>query len=467
MFAQSAPHVKVEVGDRLLVTIVDYKDLSGPFEVASDGTLSGPLFGIVPAAGKTLDEIQEEIIARLKRTILDPEAYVSFAAQRPKVVFLIGLSLPSATPASPSSDATAPKSPIVNGQVQLLPTTTVRSLLAGASFGDRVDKLEGLIIRSSETIHKIDIDRLLRGDRDQFDGPLLPNDVVVVRQKPMVKIWLVGPFKQPGDHLVPTDATIDQAISVSGGYDTTGQNQLDAGILNRSHLQLRRGDHSQDLTAAPGSKDLAAKVEAGDTLTLVLPRTVNVEVTGHVIRQSEVFVDSTASPLAAIAKADGVNGSGTLDGVLLLRGPEMYRLDLTPREGEKPAIANLEPNDILYVPENKRYVIVLGAVVHAGITYFPDEKRDLYAAEALSQAGGLAPNGSLLRAVLLHPDGTGKYVRTKFNLDRYLKDGDLRSNPKLAPGDVLFFDTPKGVGLVGVTQVLTTAAILNSLGIKL
>lgn len=469
LYGQSKP-VTISIEDRLSVTLVGYKEYSGLYDVASDGTISGPGFGVAKVAGKTLAQATELLKSKFKLVLQDPTVYVGLAVERAKVVYVVGIPI-SPNPTVPIKAGDIGRLP--QGAIVLQPDTTVRTILAGASFGDRPDNFEALVIRKGETVHRIDIDRLLKGATDVFDGPFEPSDVLVIRPKGRVKVWFVGPFRQPGDHLVAEGLTIDQAISSFGGYDPSllpqGQD-LGVQVLGRAHLVLSRGGKARTLRAIAGNPDLSLPVEAGDTLTLVLPTTVNITVAGFVIRPSEVSVDSGISALGAIAKAGGPDPRGGLSNVLLYRGNEVHHLNLSPGAA-LPSQMPLQANDLLYVSENRRMIQVLGQAKLPGVIYLPDDGREFRASEALARAGGLTPEGSLRRAVVVRRDATGKFkVQQQFNLDEFLKDGKTASNPVLQPGDVLYFGTPKGISstmaLQLASQVINSAAVLYSFGIR-
>ena len=57
---------RLDSGDQLRITVFGQVDLSGEFEVGSDGRISMPLIGDVPAARLTLQELETAIIAKLK-----------------------------------------------------------------------------------------------------------------------------------------------------------------------------------------------------------------------------------------------------------------------------------------------------------------------------------------------------------------------------------------------------------------
>lgn len=76
-------------GDQLRITVFGQTDLSGNFEVGSDGSISMPLIGDVYAAQLTLQELESSIVAKLKPGyLINPQLSVEVASYRP--FYIIG-----------------------------------------------------------------------------------------------------------------------------------------------------------------------------------------------------------------------------------------------------------------------------------------------------------------------------------------------------------------------------------------
>jgi polysaccharide export outer membrane protein len=67
----------VKPGDTLMVSVWKEPDLQGPVLVRPDGAFSFPLAGQLDARNKTVQELQQELTARLKKFISDPVVTVS------------------------------------------------------------------------------------------------------------------------------------------------------------------------------------------------------------------------------------------------------------------------------------------------------------------------------------------------------------------------------------------------------
>jgi len=80
----------VKPGDTLQVSVWKEPDLQGPVLVRPDGAFSFPLAGQFDARNKTVQELQTELTARLKKYISDPVVTVSVAEIKGNKVYVIG-----------------------------------------------------------------------------------------------------------------------------------------------------------------------------------------------------------------------------------------------------------------------------------------------------------------------------------------------------------------------------------------
>jgi polysaccharide biosynthesis/export protein len=80
----------VKPGDTLRVSVWKEPDLSGPVLVTPDGAFSFPLVGQVDARGKSVTEIQQIVVERLKRYIADPVVTIGVQEIKGNKVYVIG-----------------------------------------------------------------------------------------------------------------------------------------------------------------------------------------------------------------------------------------------------------------------------------------------------------------------------------------------------------------------------------------
>ena len=178
-------------------------------------------------------------------------------------------------------------------------------------------------------------------------------------------------------------------------------------------------------------------------------------------RPGEVKVREGSSFAAAIETAGGTSPTGTLEGAILFRGSETTVFDARSlAKGGTDKGITVQQGDFIYVPTNKREFHVLGFVMKPGPRLIPDQK-DLRLADCLSLAEGLKPNGTMRRAVIMHANGEGKMVAKRYDLDKFVKDGDQSQNPQIAPGDIVFFDQTSGTTITEVLRIIPSLLLLD------
>lgn len=83
------PNYHLDAGDKLRVTVFNEDTLSGEFAVGSEGVISFPLIGDVPAKGKTPQQVAADIQTRLADGYLrEPKVSAEISVYRP--FFILG-----------------------------------------------------------------------------------------------------------------------------------------------------------------------------------------------------------------------------------------------------------------------------------------------------------------------------------------------------------------------------------------
>lgn len=160
----SSSDYRVMAGDVLQITVFQVQDLSREAQVDAAGNIFLPLIGGVPAAGKTVHEVESEIAQRLRAKYLqNPQVLVT-------IKDAVGLRV---------SVEGAVKSP---GVIQLRGDTTLSMVIAqAAGFTDTADKSSVLIIRSTDqgrVAAKVDAGAILAGSAP--DPRVHGGDTIVV-----------------------------------------------------------------------------------------------------------------------------------------------------------------------------------------------------------------------------------------------------------------------------------------------
>lgn len=146
----------LDAGDRVRVTVFEQEELTNTYSVDQSGYIAFPLVGAVAARGRTLQQLEGQIAAKLRQGYLrDPDVTVEVDQYRP--VFVMG-EVGSA------------------GQYAYVPGMTVQKAIASAG---------GFTARAYQG--NVDVTRAVNGEvmtgRVLITDPLLPGDTIYVRER--------------------------------------------------------------------------------------------------------------------------------------------------------------------------------------------------------------------------------------------------------------------------------------------
>jgi len=296
----------------------------------------------------------------------------------------------------------------------------------------------------------------LRHDITELMKKRLKDPVVEVVLKHQLRqvVYVVG-----GIHTEPinfiSNLDLRQVIAVAGLTDTPDMIEC---LVSRKGEPVRHIDLPSLLRGDSGTWD--GPLQADDVVTL-LDKIFRVSVSGEVNLPGDYPVAEDGI-IAAIAQAKGVTPNGTLSNVLVFRGPDVYTIDVSAAEKGNKVPFTLKPGDSIVVRKSENAVYVLGEVRMPGRYVVPDGKQ-YHAADLLAVASGLTPQGSLRRMALVRPDKDGKMTSTQYNLDEFVKDGKMKSNPLLQSGDIVVFSPQKAQPFISLNQIASTAFLLNGI----
>ncbi|CAN5394973.1 hypothetical protein BH11ARM2_BH11ARM2_10580 [soil metagenome] len=441
--------LRLKTGDvvRVVVTVQSSADTySGDYLVQSDGSIYGVGFGSIHVADRTVAEAQSLLREAMKRLVRPEEVLLTLKSEVARRVFVLG----------------APGGSAASGTVDIVGKLGLRQALAGIVTSKDADLLDVRVFRAGKQIAQVNLAKLLDGTADEGNLDLQPDDVVSIAPIPTVRVWITGSVRDPGPKVVPQDASIDQAISQAGGValPTTSDSLA---IRGEYRVILRRGTTNTEFPIWGGSSALAAAVEAGDTISVEPPIRNRIVVTGEVKNPGEIIAKPGTSLLSALAQAGGVTLEGSPSNVIVYRNGEPIvvnaDVNLDQQTGSQFV---LQDNDTVIVRKNERVAYVFGEVLRQGRVTVPVGKT-FRVTDALALSGGLSPNGTFRRVHLARPGPDGRFVVTLFNLDEFIKDGKVASNPELKPGDVLLFGQPRQTFLTSATQVIGSLLFVNSI----
>jgi len=199
----------IGIGDVLSLTVYKNPDLSGDYTVGPDGTVTLPLVGAVPAAGRTALTFAQELTRALEKDYLvDPKVTVTVKTYQSQFVYVTG----SVGRAS---------------RVALHPALTLKDVLSEAGVA-LLPGQEIVLTRTTGGGEKFHIGNV---DLEGANAPALQDGDVLTVQEPRY-VFLQGEIRRQGRLVLAKGMTLMQAISMSEGL-TDWASKREVTILRR------------------------------------------------------------------------------------------------------------------------------------------------------------------------------------------------------------------------------------------
>ncbi|MCC7125966.1 MAG: SLBB domain-containing protein [Acidobacteria bacterium] len=203
--------------DVLAVSVFNQPQLTGSFEVGSDGAVAFPLVGRVKAAGLTLREFEASLVKALSENILRrPEVSVTVETYRSQQFFVIG-------------EVRQPGAYVLSGR------ETVVQAIARAGYTTPEAGDDVLVVRPGQTANtrgplqpdQVDAKDVLRVNLADLTSGASPDTPVVQHGDTIIvgraeQVFILGQVKTPGAYRLTRGLTVVQLISMAGGLTDRG-----------------------------------------------------------------------------------------------------------------------------------------------------------------------------------------------------------------------------------------------------
>ena len=237
--------------DVLSIVVYDQPDLGGKYAVELDGTFTFPFIGRVPAGGRTILQLEEELKTRLKDGFFkDPQVAVSVGEYHSQRVFVVG---EVRTPGTYSLTRNMTLVELLSRAGSTTPgasdiVTVVRARPGAA--GPAPAGTEGDASRDALRINLKDLQTgVVSREVELHDG-----DTVYVGKAD--EVFVFGEVKAPGAYPMRSATTVLQALSLAGGVTS-------AGAMGRIRIMRTVNGVKRELSAK-----LTDLVQPGDTITV-------------------------------------------------------------------------------------------------------------------------------------------------------------------------------------------------------
>lgn len=202
---------RIGPADVLNVLVWDHPELNNPMGnfqdieqqarlVREDGTIFFPFIGVVPVAGKTIEEVREQIARQLKPYVVSPQVDVRVVAYRSKKVYVTGeVVKPGAMPLTDE------------------PLTVMDAINDAGGLGEAADRRRVVLTRDGQQ-KPLDLLELYASGRG--DMLLQDQDVLFVPDNQFNRVFIMGEtVKQTAVPLHEGRLSLAEALSAAEGLD--------------------------------------------------------------------------------------------------------------------------------------------------------------------------------------------------------------------------------------------------------
>lgn len=470
---------KVGPGDVLFISVSGLEEKIFTPGIDPEGFIYIPRIGAVDLRNKTLTEAKKAITSRLLRSFKDVDIHISLQNFRNIKVSLLG-------------NVLNPSTYVLSSASRLLDLFVLSSGLTNTA-----DIRNIKIISKNGEKKNVDLLRFLRSG-DYSQNPFLNDGDIVLVDKAERFISLFGHIKYPGNYEFREDETAEEILEIAGGlmykarkdsievvrFSEDGKNQYSIFYnydeIKTKNVKLNKGDFII-------VREIPDYFEAN-----------YVNITGEVKYPGVYKIKKDETTLREIINAaGGFKEKASLKDALLYRtkadstyDPELERLKLVPRadmtddeydylkarsrqkrgrvvvdfeklflQGDSREDVVLQIGDMIFIPEKKEYISIIGQVVNPGnITFKPNLSVEDY----INIAGGFSWRAKENDIRVIRAN-TGEWVDAD-DVDQ-LKPGDTIWVPEDPPGPKfweVFTTSLQVLGQVAAIIAATIAVIVAS-----
>jgi polysaccharide biosynthesis/export protein len=222
LFDKSGPY-RLGIGDVLQITVWDHPELNAAlgqqmappqnrpndppqgFVIDSFGNVQFPYVGAVPAAGRTVEQLQADLYAQLAKSFVKPQLTVRVASYRSQQVYVDGeVKVPGPQP------------------VNDIPMTLYEAIGRAGGFADSADQSRMILVRDGGK-YRIDLSQMIAKGVNPADIVLRGGDLLRVAARSDNGVFVMGEVNHPVTAVPMKSGTLNlsEAISQAGSINTS------------------------------------------------------------------------------------------------------------------------------------------------------------------------------------------------------------------------------------------------------
>lgn len=272
-------------GDTITIRALNVEEISEkPVRIGTSGVIKFPMIGRIEAAGMTLEQLEAEIMNRLKDSVNEPDVAVAITEYRSQPVSIMG-------------SVNSPGVLHLEGRKTLFEVLSLAGgLKPDAGYAVKITRriefgvipLPGAALDPTGrySVATINLKSVMEARKPEENILVRPFDVISVPKGDLV--YVIGDVRKPGELILSEQAniTVLQALSLAGGLEKTAKSENAkilrpvAGSSTRSEISVdlkkvlagQANDvalQTNDILLVPGSKSKAALLQTIQTITQV------------------------------------------------------------------------------------------------------------------------------------------------------------------------------------------------------
>jgi polysaccharide biosynthesis/export protein len=209
--------------DTVTISAVDAEELSKAWRVGNSGDLNLPMVGRVHAAGLTVEELETELLTRLKKYIIDPQVVVYVSEFRSQPVTVVGAVEKPGTAQIQGANGLFDVLMLAGGPKNVGNTAgNTVTVTRRAEHGTIAHP--NATVKDGSSVAVFTLDDVMQGRGAAASLPVRAGDVITVSDvKEQRMVYVVGEVNKPGAiELITQDrASMLRVLAVAGGLTHT------------------------------------------------------------------------------------------------------------------------------------------------------------------------------------------------------------------------------------------------------
>lgn len=328
-FPAAAQQYRLNVGDKISISVWGHEDLSREAVIDPDGEISYPLVGTVKAEGKTTTEIREELKKSLAEYIVQPEVNVNLISYRKLKVTVMG-------------EVRQEGSFEIRADNRVL---DVISLAGGIT--ENAEAAAATLQREGQKFG-INLKELLRGNKLEDNFELKDGDQLFIPERERLNASIQGEVKAPGRYQL----SYEKEIRLNEFLAQAGSVTAEAGDKIRLISDNKPIEFDLEDTLA-AKKRANPVVKDGDSI-YVPSALEEVTILGEIARPGSYQWNDEMRLANLIARAGNTSDRANLENIRLVNeNSEMQEINMEDffEDSDLSANPKLKPGDLVMIGE--------------------------------------------------------------------------------------------------------------------